>query len=109
MPAAAGVRRHGWLWRSADHLEYQQSSHRDWALAETQVKWVHDGRSFVHQHLRECRLAKVRLCRPGSPIKREPRAHPRPELDSISALKTQARALAEDPLLNMASECNLSL
>lgn len=96
IPAGVGALRHGLLWRIAARLEYQQSSRRDWVLAETQVKWFLYGRSFVHQHLRECRLVKVLLCRPGWPIQHEPRAHPRPELDSIFALETQARALAGD-------------
>ena len=83
--------------------------HPDWVLTETQVKWVRDGRSFVHQHPRGCRLVRVPPCRPGWPIQHEPRAHPRPELDSIFALETQARALAGDPPPNMASECGPSL
>src|SRR5215469_2614081 len=109
MPAAAGALRHGSLWRIADHLERQQSSHLDWVLAETQVKWVLYGRSFAHQLLRECRLVIALLCRPGWPIQHEPRAHPRPELDSVSALEIQARALAGDLRLNTASECGPSL
>src|SRR5215472_5405958 len=109
MPAGAGALLHGPLKRSAAHLEYQQSSHPDWVLAETQVKWVLDERSFVHQQLRECRLVIVLLCRPDRLIQHEPRAHPRSELDSIFALETQARALAADLLPNMASECNPSL
>src|SRR5215469_6316437 len=109
MPAAAGALRHGSLWRIADHLERQQSSHLDWVLAETQVKWVLYGRSFVHQRLRECRLVIALLCRPGWPIQHEPRAHPRPELDSVSALEIQARALVGVLSIHPPPRCGLFL
>src|SRR5579871_3804797 len=102
MPAAAGALRHGSLRRIAAHLECQQSSHRDWVLVETQVRWVHGGRSFVHQQPRECRPVIVLLCRPGWPFQYEQRAHPPPESDSTFALETQAPALAGDLPPNMA-------
>src|ERR1700740_663248 len=109
MPAAAGALRHGSLRRIAAHLECQQSLHRDWVLAEIQVRWIHGGRSFVRQTLRECRLVITRRCRPGWPNQGEPRAHPRVGLDSIFVSETQAGALAVGLLPNMASEYDPSL